>query len=385
MIESDIEKMLFTKGITKYKKYSGDRVTEKLVDIDDQRKRVMGPLPQTCLHVRGDKSLVAKRTTLDEIDFECKGVTKPTDEELLQMAKQRGVEFPVVDRTIPVWASDERVDRPGDIVLQNWVLKEYAKNPLLLLSHDWDGMPIGNSLREVVVDDRKDGSYKGRAMHQIMAFPGEDVSVLGDSTFRLMKARLLRTVSVGFYPGEVIYLENEDERAALGLGRWGVIFDKNDLIELSPTSVPANPGARIDAKSMLASGLKASDANVMREYARRGVARGAGDLRVWREIDANLRACWANLFPDAKLRVHEELDNPILEDEIDTDDDTTQMELQKLKDEVARLSSRVEDLQNQIEEETPAGQPEEQEYSDETREALRQALALSDEAVAAAG
>jgi hypothetical protein len=44
-------------------------------------------------------------------------------------------------------------------------------------------------------------------------------------------------------PGKVINVQDDTERARLGLGRYGVILDDNTLLEFSPTSVPANSGA----------------------------------------------------------------------------------------------------------------------------------------------
>jgi len=226
-------------------------------------------------------------------------------------------------RVIPVWASDERVDRHGDIVEQSWDHSEYNTNPILLYSHDWYAMPLGLSIRHVVVQ-RDDASlgYRGPALNQWMLFAGPDAGPCGefaDTVYRWMKLGILNTVSAGFYPGRTIRVQDPEERAQLGIPDWGLIFQNNKQIELSPCSVPANPGARV-VRNLVAlrssSMLKENDIQVLREMSRLEIRRGRKDSATWSMVDEELRAFWQTLgfrnFPK-----HTDLDASLFLQEIE--------------------------------------------------------------------
>lgn len=146
------------------------------------------------------------------------------------------------------WTSDERVDLAGDIVRQNWDFQMYERLSRVLHGHDWGGVPIGRSILWEVRDrtDKASG-YKGPSLYQVFLFATEDVSPDGDQKFRLIKARFMTETSVGFYPLKIIHVEDEDDRKKLGLGRWGVIFDHNMLVETSTCTVACNDGAQVAA------------------------------------------------------------------------------------------------------------------------------------------
>ena len=61
-------------------------------------------------------------------------MSAPSRERIQQMVAERGMPWDekYAERVIPWWASDERVDRQGDIVLQNWKFDDYQNNPLML-------------------------------------------------------------------------------------------------------------------------------------------------------------------------------------------------------------------------------------------------------------
>jgi len=141
------------------------------------------------------------------------------------------------------WASDERPDRAGDIVLQNWHLEAFAKSGPILFGHVWDRPPIGRAIFHQV-EPRKDADFTGPALGLIILFALDDADAdFRGAIARLVNSNMMTTGSVGFFPNKVIHIDDEEERAQLGLGRWGVIFDENELAEFSLTPVPAHPGA----------------------------------------------------------------------------------------------------------------------------------------------
>ncbi len=141
------------------------------------------------------------------------------------------------DRTFRFIASTNSVDRYEDIIEQNWDLEEFWRNPVLLWAHNhWDP-PIG-SVKSFETNDARTESV---AIAQLLP-EGEDEFV--DQIGRLLKARFLRAVSVGFLP-----LSRIDRKDAKG--RWiGYRYLKSKLIELSVVSVPANPDAVQLARSL---------------------------------------------------------------------------------------------------------------------------------------
>jgi HK97 family phage prohead protease len=131
--------------------------------------------------------------------------------------------------------SDESVDRLGDIVSAGgWDIKDFRKNPIALFNHraDW---PIGtwSNLRV------EDGALKGK----LNPAP-EGTSPRIDEIRRLIDAGILRAVSVGFRA-----LDTQPRKSAEG-HYLGEHFTKQELIETSLVSVPANPNALAIAKSL---------------------------------------------------------------------------------------------------------------------------------------
>ncbi len=134
-----------------------------------------------------------------------------------------------------VWSS-EKVDRMGDIIrVAGWDTANFSGNPIALWGHDTD-QPIGNSPQHV-----KDLGF-GKLWGDI-TFAPEGASPVADSRYKLAKAGVLKATSVGFLPLEVDTVSDKTRRQQLGLGDWGVMFLRQELLEISLVSVPANPDA----------------------------------------------------------------------------------------------------------------------------------------------
>lgn len=134
--------------------------------------------------------------------------------------------------------SDDKPDRMGDIIRQDgWELANYKRNPVILWghAHGFDSVadePIGRSL-ELRVD-------KG-ALYGDILFDVEDERAA--RIFRKARAGFVQAGSVGFRPLKTSHVSDDAERTKLGLGRFGVIFDKAELLEFSLCAIPANPNA----------------------------------------------------------------------------------------------------------------------------------------------
>lgn len=130
--------------------------------------------------------------------------------------------------------SDATVDRMGDIIdPAGWDLKWFKKNPIALFGHS-SGEPIG-TWADVRVEGKK---LMGR-----LVFAAEGTSARIDELRRLVEQGILRAVSVGFRP-----LEAEPLDPARPYGPQK--YKRQELLETSLVSVPANPAALAVAKSL---------------------------------------------------------------------------------------------------------------------------------------
>lgn len=130
--------------------------------------------------------------------------------------------------------SDETPDRYGDIIIADgWKLTNFKKNPIALFGHQTN-FPIGTwkTLR-----------VEGKALKGFLELAPEGTSVRIDELRRLVKAGILKAVSVGFKPLKYEPMDPEDP--------WkGVKYLENELVETSLVSIPANPNALAVAKGL---------------------------------------------------------------------------------------------------------------------------------------
>ncbi len=241
---------------------------------------------------------------------------RPSVDEVKRLVLARGLEWKDehAERTINVWASDERVDRDGDIVRQDWNFDNFDKNPLVLFGHEWHMPPIGTVLQHEILhrNDTKDADFEGPALKLTELFATKDVWEWADTVFRLVDSGFMRSGSVGFFPGRVIVPETDEERAELGLGSFGAVLEENELIEHSIVSVPANPGAHQVLAAVKAAGrLEARDLQVIRELKRRDMLMRTADPALWKRVDSALTLLWKTLFPRAEIKPHKDIECPL--------------------------------------------------------------------------
>lgn len=163
-------------------------------------------------------------------------------------------------RTVRYVMSTEDVDRMGDIIRvyggkiervkdgaektrgKGWQLALHKANPVFLWSHESHNPAIGlmsGVRRDKIVGA---GGALSPALVGAATFHPKEVNPFAETIFQLVKTGGMPGSSVGFLPIEVN--EGDEEwRSAKGLGKWGVEFVEQELLEDSACCVPANPFA----------------------------------------------------------------------------------------------------------------------------------------------
>lgn len=132
------------------------------------------------------------------------------------------------ERIIRILASDESVDRDGDIIrAKGWITDNFIKSGSIIYGHNPSQLPVATPIHAEVV---------GKKLYVHAKFADEGTSEFNDAVYRLIKQKILRGVSVGF---------KAQEWQDIDTGRE---FTKQELLELSVTPIPANPNAMLQVK-----------------------------------------------------------------------------------------------------------------------------------------
>lgn len=133
-------------------------------------------------------------------------------------------------RTVDVVASTEAVDSHGTVLVQDWNLERFARNPVVLWAHNatlgMDELPIGRCTRCEVVNGQLEAT---------ILFAGADVNPRAEQVFQAYRQGYLRAVSVGFYPHSYRWEMRDDVEV--------LVLSQNELFELSCVPVGSNPDA----------------------------------------------------------------------------------------------------------------------------------------------
>jgi HK97 family phage prohead protease len=133
----------------------------------------------------------------------------------------------VADREVRVVVSSGEGGRDG-IVLDcaGCDLREYRKNPVVLLGHD-PMMPVARCAQI---------NANGIALHGRIKFPTAGVSQVADNTYSLVREGILNSVSVGYEP---LSPPTAKDRAGFRtIRQWS-------LLEISWVAIPADLGATV--------------------------------------------------------------------------------------------------------------------------------------------
>ncbi|MDP2735453.1 MAG: hypothetical protein Q8P12_04555, partial [bacterium] len=145
-------------------------------------------------------------------------------------------------------ASDETVDRYGTIIdVAGWDLKAFKSNPLFLFGHEYRSP---SSVIGRVIHVEKDAERK-KLLADVL-FIGKDINPVAEMVFQMYahKPPFLNAVSVGFIPFKTEEITDDDQpsgKAEKGVLRKAKLrYLKQELLEISAVTVPANPAALVD-------------------------------------------------------------------------------------------------------------------------------------------
>ena len=164
-------------------------------------------------------------------------VTTVSPDELAmgKLAETRGAGSTSSEHSLTLHASIESEDRAGDVIrAEGWELDNYRLNPVVLWAHRHDLLPVGKSV-DVWVDS-------GALMATVEFAPTE----FAQQVRRLFEGGFLRGVSVGF---RALKASPRSGNGASGDGRTGIVFERQELLEISAAPVPMHPLALAGAIS----------------------------------------------------------------------------------------------------------------------------------------
>ena len=136
-------------------------------------------------------------------------------------------------------ASTSNADRYGDIIDQKgWDLTNYKKNPVVLLNHDSNQLPIGKG----------DVYVRNDQLVINVEFDSEDERA--KEVQRKAEKGFMNAVSVGFRPLES-KSRSELEKDNPYYGTRGMYYSKAELLEVSIVTIPANGEATMLSKKYM--------------------------------------------------------------------------------------------------------------------------------------
>jgi Caudovirus prohead serine protease len=146
---------------------------------------------------------------------------------------------PLPGRQLRFTISTGAIDRDNDAVSVNgWDLRAFSRNPVVLWSHDADELPIARCIEIGVVGD---------ALKAVADFAPAEMPIVGElaeAVLRMCRTGFLSATSVGFRPLEFELAKDRDDDED---SWWPPInFLRQELMEFSIVSIPANPDALID-------------------------------------------------------------------------------------------------------------------------------------------
>ena len=138
------------------------------------------------------------------------------------------------ERSIQAICSTGNVDQMGEIVEQQGAdLSVYKNNPIVLFSHNPEH-PVGTASNVRV--------ERGMLLADI-EFAAEGVSAKADEICGLVKAGILKSISIGFDPTDMEPINPSRPRGPQRYKKW-------TLCEISIVAIPANTDAEVTAKAV---------------------------------------------------------------------------------------------------------------------------------------
>jgi len=135
-------------------------------------------------------------------------------------------------REVDFVCSTESVDSYGSIIKQNWDLRRFKQNPVVLWAHESRELPVGQASNTRVEKD---------ALVATIKLATAKANPHAENVWQSILEGTLRGLSVGFYPREVRFEKHDDVEV--------MVLDDNELLELSVTPIPSNPEALAKLRS----------------------------------------------------------------------------------------------------------------------------------------
>jgi hypothetical protein len=166
------------------------------------------------------------------------------DDAILKLAGVASVEIAAEDRTEVSKITTEAVDRDREIVVAKGIdLAAFRSNPVVLLNHNWTGLPLGKALW--VKNEGNGLSAKTQYAKRPQEHTGEWVP---ESVYSLIKQDMLPGKSIGFLPLEARPPEKAEIAQRPELKDVRRIITKSILLEYSVVGIPSNPEALVTIK-----------------------------------------------------------------------------------------------------------------------------------------
>lgn len=150
-------------------------------------------------------------------------------------------------RSFDVVASTDALDRGNRVVVQDWDLATYVKNPVVYWNHAMGAGYFGDSPDTdltIPIGFATNVRVEENQLRATLNFVDAAANPLAEKVYQGMRQGSIRAVSVGWYPHEI---EFDDELGVL-------VCRKNELLEISPCAIPANPEAgRTESARLVAS------------------------------------------------------------------------------------------------------------------------------------
>jgi len=147
------------------------------------------------------------------------------------------------ERALNVTITTNDVDRSGDIVEPKGAkLTNFKKNPVVLMAHDYQGLPIGKA---------SDLTKTDNGITAKVIFPEEGTYPLADTVYNLYKQKFMKAWSIGFIPIKSENIVDDEDKDSKTVS-YGKRFKTWELLEFSACAVPANPHA---LTNMLSKGI----------------------------------------------------------------------------------------------------------------------------------
>ena len=208
------------------------------IDVAKIRNLSAGPMTPTA---KDEESIQKRWQELSRF-----GVVRPSQrgvkvdlEEGKRILVQRGMPVPQIrtadgsDKSIiEFFAATGGKKRDGNYVDNNgWKFNSFVDNPIFLWCHDYAGLPLGHHVAWGV-----DKNNNQPVLRTAVKFASRDVYPFADTVRKLYLNRDLRTVSAGWIP--LKWREMKD---------GGILFEENELLEVSGCPIPADPTALMQA------------------------------------------------------------------------------------------------------------------------------------------